>query len=540
LLKRDIGTIHKNIYEYIKKKALSYEGKPSASLKRYQEDQVYYNSRNFHNSNSDELINSVTNSHFIYLGDFHTFDQNQRTLLRIMRSLLQNKKKFALGLEMIQIDHQIFVDTYLNDQLTELEFLESIEYHDSWRFPWNHYKLIFDFAKEHGIEILALNSEGSLKQRDRKAAEILSEYHENNPSLPLLVLFGELHIVPNKLPKNIMIELKDPIRHTIIHQNIDEVYWKMSAQNNQNQIVKFSYNEYCIQTSPPWVKYESMVYWFENMMEDPEFDIHEYIIETGLKIFGSNVDDNFLLICDEITKNLDLELDPIELEDFNLYDHSQLEYMEELIEKLKPAKLEKFFAHLLETNQSFKLPDQRDYYCSNYSLNKISYLAGIHIFSIYQKQINQSSLEIYKGKKKENILILLIFEHMYAYFFSKIFNPHRKCDLYIDLKQKLKMKDLPKTELKTITRCLEIIDGKSIVDAANEIKQKEYVLLAKYLGQYIGDYFYNYVNNPINRITRDSLERDFLSLNVSEKSYQHIFKKVVPMGMHRMHKKRFF
>ena len=50
-------------------------------------------------------------------------------------------------------------------------------------------------------------------------------------------------------------------------------------------IVSFSQNEFCIVSAPPWVKYESMVYWYENLCDDPDFDIHEYIIENGKKIF---------------------------------------------------------------------------------------------------------------------------------------------------------------------------------------------------------------------------------------------------------------
>ena len=30
-----------------------------------------------------------------------------------------------------------------------------------------------------------------------------------------------------------------------------------------------------------------MIYWYENLCDDPDFDIHEYIIENGKKIFAN-------------------------------------------------------------------------------------------------------------------------------------------------------------------------------------------------------------------------------------------------------------
>ena len=380
----------------------------------------------------------------------------------------------------------------------------------------------FDFAKENKIPILALNSEGKLSKRDDHACKILQNYHQKNTDTPVLVLFGELHIIPNKLPKQLLLSFKQQIRQTIVYQNIDEIYWNQVEDGTTHKIVKFNQNEFCIQTSPPWVKYESMVYWYENLMEDPEFDIHEYIIENGLKIFGSNTHDNFLLILNEIIKSLDLKIESDHLEDFNLYDHTSLEHIEDRIEALPLKNLKAFYQHLIEINQSFKMPGELDYYCSNYSINKISYLAGVHLFNIYLHQAGQGQLTILKARSLENKLLYFIFEHMYAYFFSKIFNPHRKCDLYIDLKERMAHKKATKKEKDLIIDCIGIIDNKVSVDQiAKRSNLNRMNDIGKIIGQFLGDYFYESITTR--RIhNREQLEEDFLKVKVNISNFKRL------------------
>ena len=72
-------------------------------------------------------------------------------------------------MEIVHQKNQEEITRYLNGTITELEFLEGINYHESWRFPWNHYKTFFDLAKKKNFEIIALNSEGTLKERDEIA-----------------------------------------------------------------------------------------------------------------------------------------------------------------------------------------------------------------------------------------------------------------------------------------------------------------------------------------------------------------------------------
>ncbi len=296
-MKSEIIKLRKKIYKNLKNKAFSFEAENS-ELNKYLKDQIKYSKRDFKISKMEELNQSVLKSNIVYLGDFHTFDQNIRNVLRIVKYIVSQNTECILSLEMVASHHQFYIDAYIEGHLTDLEFLDCINYHSSWRFPWTHYKLIFELAKTYKLKVVALNTEGSLKERDVFASDLLMQTHKDHPEAKLIVFYGELHITKNKIPK--LVEERCPhLKSTVIHQNLDEVYWKLIKKDLEQGIISFSQDEFCIVSAPPWIKYESMIYWYENLCDDPDFDIHEYIIENGAKTFSDDTKENFLGICNE-------------------------------------------------------------------------------------------------------------------------------------------------------------------------------------------------------------------------------------------------
>lgn len=423
----------------MKKKALGLEGESSRELKDYQKDQQRYARRNFTPSDIVSLLQSIEQSKIVYLGDFHTFDQNSKNLERLIRAITKEKNKLILGVELVHTEHQKIVDQYLAQHITEKEFLENINYGKSWRFPWVHYKKFFDLAKKENFHILALNSVGTLPERDKTAAKIISRYVKKNPESTALILFGELHIMKNKLPSEVEGMIGSKVKQTVIHQNLDDVYWKIQENipltKEQTQIVKFNDFEYSLQTSPPWIKYESMIYWYENLLDDPDFDIHEYIMQTGIKSFTSNIQENFVDICYEILSALNIQtVLPSEIEDFNLYDHNALPIILDKVNNLSQSNIKNFLKYLIMEGESFKIPSSHDYYCSNYSVNRIALLAGIHIHYIHWRKYTVKTEDQLFNKGQTPKFIFLFYQNLVSYLSSKIFNPYIKCDMYLDFK----------------------------------------------------------------------------------------------------------
>ena len=535
-----LNKLQKNLFDYMKNKALSYECEPSQQLKDYSADQKKFSKRNFFLSSLSELIKTIEKSDIVYLGDFHTFDQSSRNMERILRTLVSaNNNHLSLGVEFVHTHNQHYIDQYLNNFISEHEFLESIEYRESWHFPWNHYRFFFQMAKKHNLKIIALNSEGDLQSRDHLAAEKIDIYINQHPDTTLLILFGELHIVQDKLPA--LVTINNPLLvQTIIHQNLDEVFWKLKADQRENQVIKYNDLEFSIQSSPPWVKYESMIYWYENLLEDPEFEIHEYVMDSGLMTFNSTVFDTFIYITEKLSNTFELDLKKEEIEDFNLYDHSKMEYLLTIIESL-PSKTDvTLYKKLIETGRAFKIPGEQIYYCSNYSINRISYLAGLHLQNIILKKSKKTT----EKATKESATINLIYHIIIAYFSSKIINPYRKCNLYQDL-LKDSQGDTTTPELKKdIDLALAIIDQqlskgellKEILKNQSQFQIYRSVRLVSYfLGDILFDNFYKNDNKNLK-----SLLKVIFDCPDDEIKYDHFKWTLLPLNDYKNFKKRFF
>lgn len=516
--KSEIEKIHRSIYQMMKKKALSYEGNHSQEFKKYLRDQKKLSQRPFKKSSLKRLMNQIKSSNIIYLGDFHTFGQSSKNFVRILNKILIEDKKFILGVEFIQQKYQHIVEHFLHGDITEYEFLEDIHYENSWKFPWIQYKSFFDLAKENNIPILALNSTGGLNERDISAAKKINECHKKYPNHKILVFFGELHIVNNKLPDKVYKLAKAKIKakvktkqsanihdikqleQTIIHQNLDDLYWKLKNVTNKNQIVEFSQNEFALQTSPPWIKYESMNYWYENLSEDPDFDIHEYSIERVHNHMGETSQDNFLFIAKTIVTTLRLDVSHSDLEDFNIYGHEGLNFVIQKINTIKNTNVKNLYLILLESGKTFKIPGHNCYYCSNYSINRLAFLAGNHIFNLVLKQNSIYADDIVAKKTSNNYerFLYYFYMHFFSYLSSKIINPYRKCDLYQDFQERIsKEKHLEKYKLKALALSIKILDERKIFE---ERKLKEHLRgvhqrvlhsTAKTLGNFMADVFHD-------------------------------------------------
>ncbi len=485
-----IDDFHKNYFLALKKRAESYESILGKKLNEYKRAQEKFAQREFYSSNQKELLQAIKNSQVTYLGDFHTFDQSSKNLERILRFLcVKCKTQLYLGLEMVHSINQPILDKFLKKDITEEAFLTAVDYSESWKFPWSYYKIIFDFSIEHNIHIIALNSEGSLAKRDTHAAKLIKQHFQSIPDSQLLILFGELHILPNKLPKKVLQISKLVTKQAIIHQNLDIVFWKLEQQKDKSEIIKFNDHEFSLQSSPPWLKYESMIFWYEHLSEDPEFDIHNYVIETGKLLFNNDIYDNFLFLLNKIKDSLNLKDTPENLDDYTLFDYYSLDKVLALIEKRSTKTQQDLYQKILLQGEVFSLPNSQAYYCSSYTITRIAYLAGIHIYKAFSH-----------GYKKENHLSKrghfsqLFKESVFGYLGSKILNPSRKCNMYQDYKAISLDECAPKKKQKIAAQIIKITDTPNAL--SNIISQNTYLdnyFLSQKLGYFLSEIISEYL-----------------------------------------------
>lgn len=84
--------------------------------------------------NDEELSARLTETQIVLGGDFHAFSQAQRSHLRLLRDLPKSRS-VILGVECIESCDQDVVDSFLEGELTEEEFLDQVNWAEHWGSP---------------------------------------------------------------------------------------------------------------------------------------------------------------------------------------------------------------------------------------------------------------------------------------------------------------------------------------------------------------------------------------------------------------------
>lgn len=133
-----------------------------------------------------QLLEYLRSYRVIYVGETHdSLDDHavQSTLFQGLHERSPNN--LALGLEMLPRDAQAELDAYIRGEMDQEGF------HRLWTLHWGHtfpyYEEILEYAREHRIKVLALNTEKALKKavRERPVEEIESDLAARLPEMDL-------------------------------------------------------------------------------------------------------------------------------------------------------------------------------------------------------------------------------------------------------------------------------------------------------------------------------------------------------------------
>ncbi|OFZ22613.1 MAG: hypothetical protein A2202_04875 [Bdellovibrionales bacterium RIFOXYA1_FULL_36_14] len=541
----EFSQIHKEIYFHVKRKALSFESDASLDFNKYKNDHQRFSQRSLSKSNINELINSIAKSRVVFLGDFHAFEQSTRNMRRILSNIIKKQNNLAIGLECIHKDSQKLINQLLKEEISEEIFLKKTKYMTNWRYPWPFYKYFFDLAKQYNLPILALNTKGTLPSRDVEAAKSITSFVQKNPQTTLFVVFGEYHITPDKLPLQVRIRQNTSITSTIVHQNLDYVFWKYQKEFlHKQQIFKFNENEFTLQSSPPWIKYESIIHWYESMLDDPRLDLHESQSFFPFSHLSENSGETFLDFAQKISQVLSIQLTKDELSDFNLYDQNNIKNILKHLRKIENSACKNFYLRLLTRSKTFKIPFRNDYYCPSYSINRIAYLAGIHV--LHQQHLKiKSNYELTQLKNnQEKKFYLFLYRHLIAFLSSKIINPFRKCDYYVDIKEKLNalhpINDQNKHKKSYLTLTLAILDDWNNIDVY--IKKQPLKILssvAKLTGYLLAEYLFEEIMHK-NKAEFDQILKIIIENQSSKEHFVKVVATILKDIDYKKQKKRFF
>jgi hypothetical protein len=461
--------LQRKILKSLKAEANLLLGQTPESILRYKKENrrdFALHSKKLRTIPKEELIQAIRKVDVTFIADFHTFDQAQRAALRIFRQTILPNQNWIIGLEMIPSQFQNNLDEFQSGKISLEKFHEIISYREEWGFPWSNYAPIFDWAREQGIRLIALNrprgifkteDHRELHERDLWAAGIITdlfaEAEAHAPSsLQMFILYGELHVGSKHLPHQIANISKSALGRSlsslIIHQNEDQLFWRATQEdiNLQSEAILLKKNIYCIFSGTPWAELQSLISWTEGAAFDlnetePENELnHDYLY--------------FIRTYGEIISQF-LNLTPPSYEALNVYTVEQATFLDHLKQGKLFTQLElRLIRFHVTQNRHFYIPRISAAYLGSSSQNAAAELAAIHILRA------KTQSKLFYTHEKENYYRLIL-EACFGFFGSLILNPLRKCDFLRDhLKriQNLKKGDQPSFPLEMEARQI-LVEG---------------------------------------------------------------------------------
>jgi hypothetical protein len=368
----------------------------------------------------DNLVKRLQAAKLVLLADFHALQQSQKTQLRILKSMGAARKQI-LCLECLESKQQKKIDAFLSDRMSEQEFLRSVAWEQSWGFPWENYRPLFQWAKKNKVPVIGLNllsaqkSALSLKKRDSFAAKRISEVIREYPDRQIVTIFGDLHIAEPHLPKAVRkvcprLADKDIVS---IFQNSEKIYFDLLSDNRESEIeiVQLKKNQFCLLNVPPWVKWQSYLLYLES-----HFD-------TALNEEGLDYTDHIEKYSKILAADLNVKT---ESGYFSVYSAADDSIFEKLTKFFNETEM-KWFSYLIEASRSFYCPELKLAFLGRPSVN---YAASLAMAALHCRLagIQRSPLKMPEDFTR------LIFLEAIQYFGSKMINPKRKTDTVADIR----------------------------------------------------------------------------------------------------------
>lgn len=228
-------------------------------------------------STPEEVIKQAGQANLIWVGDYHALPASQAYAATLLKELARLKKDLALAVEPVFARNQKLLDSWMNDEISEQEFLDRVRYDEEWGCDWQSYKTIFQAARElripvYGVDCQPRNDMRSIGRRDLGVARQIARLMEGNPDQTLVVLFGESHLASNHLPgrvRTLAMRNGTVLRELTILQNVDAIYWKLEENGlGEARAVRVHDGCYCVFNATPIEKYESFRQYLHKCIEE--------------------------------------------------------------------------------------------------------------------------------------------------------------------------------------------------------------------------------------------------------------------------------
>jgi len=112
------------------------------------------------------MLGQALRNQVVFVGETHDNPASHRLEIEILQVLqLNNPGNITLAMEMFTPSQQQILDSWVNGEMTEKEFLLQADWYRSWRMNFALYRPLLNYCRDQKIPILALNAETDLKHK---------------------------------------------------------------------------------------------------------------------------------------------------------------------------------------------------------------------------------------------------------------------------------------------------------------------------------------------------------------------------------------
>lgn len=406
----------KNLLDEVKSQVQVRLGPISASLRRYSEELESDFRGRWRPCAQEELKRSLTKARIVLGGDFHAYAQSQRAHVRILRDVVEDRQ-VVLALECLPEDKEGVAADFLAGRISEAKFLKLCDWERIWGFPWEHYRPLFELARDRGYQVRGLNHSRlhSLSARDRWAARKLIRLASGFPAALVYAVIGEWHLASSHLPKKLIPHFGSGV--AVLFQDVEKLYFQLARQKREGNTdyLKGPGQRYCLMVSPPWMKWQSYLMYLEHAYDR---DLQEEL--------AIDYTDHVASLIGLLAADLKTQVSKSRIQ---VYSPSSKTSLSRLKLRL-PVRLAKALRYHLEHDLSFYLPELEWIYLSRATINHASALAGqfVHASFSHRKRTLWDM---------PSDFLPLVWVESVGFFFSKWINPKRKAETLESIRMQL-------------------------------------------------------------------------------------------------------
>jgi len=210
-----------------------------------------------------EIQSALHSADVVLIGDYHALPAAQRHAASLFEQrALAGDRPVVFGVETIYARDQHILDEWWRREIDENELRQRIRFDLDWAYDWTPFYNLLVTARDHaealyGLDCMPREDLRKIGARDRHAAAKIAETRLRHPDAVIFVLFGESHLAPGHLPRELRRFVPGAKILTVL-QNIDALYWRAAGEpTHKVEAVRVNDEVLCVFNATPLEKYES-------------------------------------------------------------------------------------------------------------------------------------------------------------------------------------------------------------------------------------------------------------------------------------------